>query len=87
MFVKSISFPKEIWKKTFISRAKQFKSNLRHAFVDKDDNAKVNVPPDIPCTFLLFKASAFLQIFFPRKSKFWERQFFLMVNVWNSFTY
>ena len=36
----------------------------------EDDNAKLNVSPNIPCTFLLFKASLFLQIFLPRKSKF-----------------
>ena len=30
-------------------------------------NVKINVSPNIPCTFLLFKASAFLQIFVPRK--------------------
>ena len=28
--------------------------------------AKINVFPNITCIFLLFKASAFLQIFFPR---------------------
>ena len=28
----------------------------------KEDNVKINVSPSIPCTFLLFKASAFLQI-------------------------
>ena len=43
--------------------------------------------PNIPCTILLFKVRAFLQIFFPRKSKFWERQFFSVVNVWHSFPY
>ena len=30
------------------------------------NNAKINFSPNIPCTFLLFKASAFLQSFFPR---------------------
>ena len=34
-----------------------------------------------------FKASAFLQISFPRKLNIWERQFFSIVNVWHSFTY
>ena len=38
----------------------------------EDDNANINVPQNIPCTFLLFKVSAFLQIFFLRKSKFWD---------------
>ena len=36
----------------------------------EDDNAKISVPPNIPCTFLLFKASAFFQIFFPRNLLF-----------------
>ena len=31
----------------------------------EDNNAKTNVFPNILCSFLLFKASAFLQIFFP----------------------
>ena len=53
----------------------------------EDDNAKINVSPNITCTLLLFKASAFLQIFFPRKWKFWERRLFLIVNVWHCFTY
>ena len=35
-----------------------------------NDNAKINVSSNIPCTFLLFKASAFLQIFFPRSLLF-----------------
>ena len=32
----------------------------------EDNNAKINVSPNISYTFLLFKASAFLQIYFPR---------------------
>ena len=36
----------------------------------EDINAKIHVLPNIPCTFLLFKASAFLQIFFPRNLLF-----------------
>ena len=32
----------------------------------EDNNVKIKVFPNIPCTFLLFKASTFLQIFFPR---------------------
>ena len=35
----------------------------------KHDNAKINVSLNIPCTFLLLKAGAFLQTFFPRKTK------------------
>ena len=55
--------------KPFISRTKQFKRNLRHGFAERktaeDNNAKINVCPNIPCAFLLFKASAILQIIFP----------------------
>ena len=32
----------------------------------EDNNAKINIFPNIPCTFLHFKASIFLPIFFPR---------------------
>ena len=53
----------------------------------EDDNAKINVFPNILCTFLLFKSSACLQILFPIKSKFWERQFFLAVNVWHTYLF
>ena len=56
----------------------------------EDNNAKINVSPNIPCTFLLFKASAFFKIYlqeFYFSEKFWERQFFSVVNVWHSFTY
>ena len=42
----------------------------------ENDNAKIKVSSNMPGTFLLFKASAFLQIFFSSKSKIWERQFF-----------
>ena len=75
MSLKSVSFPKELrLKKHFISRAKQIKRNLRQAFVKRktaeDNNAKTNVSPNIPCIFLLFKASAFFQIFFPRNLLF-----------------
>ena len=37
---------------------KQIQKNLRHGFVEEDNNAKINVYPNIPCTFLLFKASS-----------------------------
>ena len=53
----------------------------------EDDNTKINVSPNIPCISLPFRSSAFVQIFFLRKSKFWERQFLSIVNVWHSFTY
>ena len=58
--------------KSFISRAKQIKRNLRRFCRRKtaEDNAKIHVSPNIPCTFLLFEASAFLQIFFPRNLLF-----------------
>ena len=36
----------------------------------KDDNAKIKVFLNIPCTFLLFKASALLQIFLSRNVLF-----------------
>ena len=32
----------------------------------EENNAKINVSPNIPSTFFLFKTSTFLQIFFPR---------------------
>ena len=38
--------------------------------IAKDDNVKINVSKNITCTFLLFKASVFLQIFFLRKPSF-----------------
>ena len=45
--------------------------NLRHSFIDQRQTAekmslKIIVSPDIACTFLLFKAGACLQIFFPK---------------------
>ena len=51
-------------------RAKQIKRNLRHGLVElktaEDNNPKINVSLNITGTFLLFKASAFFQIFFLR---------------------
>ena len=43
--------------------------NLRHSFIDQrqtteDDGLKIIVSSDIPCTFLLLKAGACLQMFF-----------------------
>ena len=90
MSVKSTSFPKELWYKPFISQSKQIKRNLRQFCrwkTAQDDNAKTNVSTNILCTFLLFKGSACLQIFFLIKSKFWERQFFLIVNVWHTYLF
>ena len=43
----------------------------------EDDNARINVSSNIPLTFLFFKASAFLHIFFPRKSKVLRTSVFL----------
>ena len=72
--------------------------SLRHSLVD-ERQLKTLIPkklsPNMTFTFLLFKASAFLQIFFPRNwisekyfsNKFWERQFFSVVNVWHFFTH
>ena len=40
------------------------------SFPKQGSNAKINVFPNIPCTFLLFKATAFLQIFFPTNLHF-----------------
>ena len=75
--------------KPFISRTKQFKRNLRHGFAERntaeDNNAKINVFPNIPCTFLLFKACAFLQNFFPSNLPFRQvlrPAFFSIVNVY-----
>ena len=94
MFVKSTLFPKEPWKKRFISWAKKKKrkkkseTNFFRRKTAEDDNAKTNVSLNIPCpcTILLFKASTFLQISFPRISTFWEHELSLIVNAWNSFT-
>ena len=50
----------------------------------EDSNAKINISLNIPFTFLLFKASVFLQIFFPRNFLFQQvlkYQFFSLVNV------
>ena len=35
-----------------------------------DNNGKINFSPDIPCSFLLLKASASFQTFFPRNLLF-----------------
>ena len=73
MSLKSTSFPKELWWKLFISWTKQFKRNQRQFCRQKTaeyNNAKTNVFPNIPSTFLFFKANPFLQIFFPRNLLF-----------------
>ena len=80
-------FLKNSDKSHFWSKAIEKKSETRFCRrkTAEDDNAKINVSPNIPCTFLLFKTSALPQVFFPRKSKFWERQFFSIANDWHSF--
>ena len=54
----------------------------------EDYYAKINVSPNIPCTILPFKASAFFQIFFRRNLPFRQvlrRSVFLsVVKVWYS---
>ena len=50
-----------------------------------DNNAKINLSPNIPFTFLLFEAIAFLQIFFPRKNQFVsfiELKMQRLINYW-----
>ena len=54
--------------KSYKSLLSPEQNNSRHEFAD--DNVKIKVSSNIPSTFLLFKASAFLQIFFPRKVSF-----------------
>ena len=71
--------------KSLLSSEQNIKRNLRKT--TEGNNAKINFSPNASCTFLLFKASPFLQIFFLRKSKFWERQIFSIVNFSHSFTY
>ena len=50
------------------SKANQKKSETQFCRrkAAEDNNAKINVSPNIHCIFLLFKASAFLEIFIPR---------------------
>ena len=38
----------------------------------EDNNPKINIFSNIPWTFLLFRAGAFLRIFFPRNLLFWQ---------------
>ena len=67
MSLKSTSFSKELYN-YLLSKTNEKKSETwfcRRTTVE-DNNAKINVSPNKPCTFLLFKAGVFLQIFFPR---------------------
>ena len=57
---------------------------------DEMNSLKKNVFPNIPCTFLPFKASAFLQIFFPRNllfQKVFKMSVFLNSKGLKSFLY
>ena len=36
----------------------------------EDDNPKINLPPNMPCTFLFFKDSAFFNISFRENQSF-----------------
>ena len=61
---------------------------MGHDFVDEtaeDNNTKINVFPNTPCTFFLFKPSAFIQIFFSRNKLFGQvlrtSFFFSIINV------
>ena len=71
MSLKSTSFQNELLIKDFNlpNHSVQKKSETRFCRrkTAENDNANINVPPIIPCTFLLFKVSAFLEIFFPKK--------------------
>ena len=94
MSLKSTSFPKGTLIKAFYLPRKTIwkksETKICRRKTAEDNNANINVPPNIPCTFLyffFFKVSAFLQNFFPEKSKFWEDQFFSVVNVWHSFPF
>ena len=48
------------------SKLKEIWGTTLYMKTAEDNNAKINVSPNIPCTFLLFKANAFIQIFSPR---------------------
>ena len=67
--------------KDFISQAKQIERNSRHGFVEKKLLKIIiwikNLSPTIACTVLLFKASAFLQIFVLRKKEFWVLHYWI----------
>ena len=54
--------------KSFLSPVQKTRLCRRNAV--EDNNAKISIFPNILCTFLLFKASAFLRIFFPRNLLF-----------------
>ena len=73
MLVKSNSFSKELIKVFYLPNKTILKKSETRFFRRKtaeDNNAKINVFPSTPCTFLLFKARALLQIFFLKKILF-----------------
>ena len=60
MPVKSTSFPHEIRTASFSSERNKLKEiRFCRRKTPEDDNLKINVSPNIPFAFLLFKASAF----------------------------
>ena len=61
MSLKWTSFPME---QIFQTNFKKSEKRFCRWKTAKNNNAKTNVSSNIPCTFLLFKVSAFLQIFF-----------------------
>ena len=88
MSLKSTLFPKELWKKPFISWEKQIKWNLRQKFVDKRQLKTIMPQQTFPKIYLAPFCSSklvhsfefsFQEIYFP--NKFWEYQFLSIVNV------
>ena len=49
------------------NKEKKFKTRFCRRKTDGNDKVKINLFPNIPCTFLFFKASVFLQILLPDK--------------------
>ena len=64
MSLKSTSYFKEFWKKPLSPEQNKLKEIWDTVLQTKDTWR--NASPNISCTFLLFKANEFLQIFFPR---------------------
>ena len=62
--------------KIFYFRSKTYRKKSETRFcrrnTTEDNNSKINVSPNIPCTFFLFKNRAFLQSFSPRNWLFWQ---------------
>ena len=51
-------------------KLKEIRGTILYKKDAEDDNVKINVSPNINCTFTVFKASAFPQIFSPKKMSF-----------------